>query len=302
MSLWALLWPALAIAAAPPAGRPALVIHVGNDPAALRRFEAWLGCPVDGVAAHGGQANWADWSGSIGYQIMVWRDSHRRLFWSVPLIPDGASLDDAAHGAFDRRYVVAATMIASHTAGAATIPIRTGWEFNTTHMPWASAGHEAAFVGAYRRFVADFRSVSPRFRFEWTPNLGGAADPASSYPGDDVVDVIGMDAYYNTAWDSTDAAAAWRNTVQRRYGLAWLERFAAGHGKPTAYSEWGVMSDGAGPYVAAAAAWFAGHRTLYQAYWDSDSAFPGKLSAGRLPHAGAAYRQAFAYCRAGGRR
>ena len=56
------------------AARPALVIHVGNDPGALRRFEAWLGCPVEGVGVYGCQAEWADWSGSIGYQINLWRD------------------------------------------------------------------------------------------------------------------------------------------------------------------------------------------------------------------------------------
>jgi hypothetical protein len=296
MMLW-LFVPTVAIAAAAGAARPALVIHVGNDPAALRQFEAWLGCPVDGVGIYGGQANWADWSGSIGYQINLWQGSHRRLYWSIPLIPEGAWLADAARGDFDRRYAAAAAMIAVHTAGNAAIPIRTGWEFNTPNMPWASAGKEAAFVGAYRRFVAAFRKQSPRFRFEWTPNLGGGEDPALAYPGDGFVDIIGMDAYYNTAWDSTDAAEAWRHNVERRYGLAWLERFAAAHRKPTAYSEWGVMSDGAGPYVAAAAAWFAGHRTIYQAYWNSDSAFRGKLSTGRLPRAAAAYRAAFGRCR-----
>lgn len=288
---------ALLLALAAPAARPALVVHVGNDPAAVLRFEKWLGCPVEGVSVHSGQANWADWSGSIGYQLNLWRGTRRRLYWSVPLIPEGATLDDAARGAFDARYRAAATTIAAQTPGNAAIPIRTGWEFNTAHMPWAARGHEAAFVGAYRRFVAAFRAASPRFRFEWTVNLGGDDDPARAYPGDGFVDVIGMDAYYNTTWDSADAAKAWAYNVDRRYGLAWLEAFAARHGKPTAYSEWGVMSDTAGPYIAAAGRWFAGHHTLYQSYWDSNSAFPGKLSGGRLGRAGAAYRAAFAYCR-----
>jgi len=295
-----IIGPALLLAAAAaPTARATLVVHVGNDPAALQRFEAWLGCPVEGVSVHSGQADWNDWIGSIGYQLNLWQDAHRRLYWSVPLIPEGASLDDAAGGAFDARYRTAAETIASHTAGAAPIPIRTGWEFNTTHMPWASKDHEAAFVGAYRRFVTVFRDVSPRFRFEWTVNLGGDDDPAHSYPGDAFVDVIGMDAYYNTTWDSANAAKAWRYNVDRQYGLAWLEAFAARHRKPTAYSEWGIMSDTAGPYITAAAAWFAHHRTLYQSYWDSNSAFPGKLSGGRLGRAGAAYRAAFAYCRRG---
>jgi hypothetical protein len=288
---------ALLLVLVAPAPRPALVVHVGNDPAALVRFEKWLGCPVEGVSVHSGQANWADWSGSIGYQVNLWRDTRRRLYWSVPLIPEGATLDDAARGAFDRRYRAAATTIAAQTRGGAMIPIRTGWEFNTAHMPWAAHGNEAAFVGAYRHFVTAFRAVSPRFKFEWTPNLGGDDDPARAYPGDGFVDVIGMDAYYNTTWDSADASKAWAYNVDRRHGLAWLEAFAARHRKPTAYSEWGVMSDTAGPYIAAAGRWFAGHHTLYQSYWDSNSAFPGKLSGGRLGRAGAAYRATFAYCR-----
>jgi hypothetical protein len=285
----------LAASALPP--RPALVIHVGNDPAALTRFEAWLGCPVDGVAVHGGQANWADWTGSIGYQIALWRDVHRRLYWSIPLIPEGATLADAARGTFDSRYRAAAASIAARTAGTMPVPIRTGWEFNTAHMPWAAAGQEADYIRAYRRFVAAFRGVSPRFRFEWTPNLGGDNDPARAYPGDAFVDVIGMDAYYNTAWDSSDPAEAWRYTVERPYGLAWLATFAARHGKPIAIAEWGVKADSAGPFITAAAAWFAAHRAAYQAYWDSNSTFPGKLSDGHLPRAGAAYRAAFSYCR-----
>lgn len=287
----------LLLALAAPATRPALVVHVGNDPAALVRFEMWLGCPAEGVSVHSGQANWADWSGSIGYQLNLWRETRRRLYWSVPLIPEGATLADAARGTFDRRYRAAATTIAAQTPSTSTIPIRTGWEFNTAHMPWAAKGEEAVFVGAYRHFVTAFRAVSTRFRFEWTVNLGGDDDPARAYPGDGFVDVIGMDAYYNTIWDSADPAKAWVYNVRRRHGLAWLEAFAARHHKPTAYSEWGVMSDTAGPYIAAAGRWFAGHRTLYQSYWDSNSAFPGKLSGGRLGRAGAAYRATFAYCR-----
>jgi hypothetical protein len=292
----------LLAAATPVSAHPPLVVHVGNDPAALRRFEAWLGCPVDGVAVHSGLADWADWRGSIGYELDLWRTTDRRLYWSVPLIPAGASLDAAARGTFDARYRAAAAAIAARTAGTATIPIRTGWEFNTRYFPWAADGREGAYIGAYRHFVTAFRTASPRFRFEWTPNIGGDSDPARAYPGDGFVDLIGMDAYYNTRWDLRDAAGAWRHAVRRRYGFAWLEAFAAQHRKPTAYSEWGVMADSAGPYVLAAAAWFAGHRAAYQAYWDSDSSFPGKLSAGRLPHAGAAYRAAFAYCRRGPQR
>ena len=278
-------------------GDTALVVHVGNDPADLRQFEQWLGCPVDGVAISTGQRDWTDWSGSIGFQLNRWRDTRRRLYWAIPLIPHGASLAEAGRGAYSGRYARAAREIVAGTPGDATIPIRTGWEFNADFFPWASHGREADYVAAFRRFAETFRGVSPRFRFEWVPNIGGTDDPAASYPGDDVVDVIGMDAYYDTRWLPDDARLAWAYTVERPYGLRWLETFANAHGKPTAYAEWGVMTPGAGPYIEQAAAWFERTRPIYQSYWNSDSTFQGKLSGGRLKPAAAAYRNAFASCR-----
>ncbi|WP_454883803.1 glycosyl hydrolase [Sphingomonas oryzagri] len=272
---------------------------MGNDraaPEALRSFEAWLGCRVDGVSVHTGQASWPDWAGSIGYVMALWSGSGRRLYWSVPLIPEGANLEDGARGAYDGRYVSAAKAILAGSPGNGAIEIRTGWEFNQNHMPWSSSGLEAEFGGTFRHFVKAFRRVSGRFRFEWAPAIGGRVDPARSYPGDAYVDIVGIDAYYNVRWDSPDAAMAWANNVRRPYGFDWLERFAATHRKPTAYGEWGVMSPRAAPYVRQAALWYASHPVVYQSYWNSDSSFPGRLTSARLAGPAAAYRQAFGQC------
>ncbi len=278
-------------------GETALVVHVGNDPADLRQFEQWLGCPVDGVAVHTGQADWADWSGSVGFQLNRWRGTGRRLYWTIPLIPLGASLAEAGRGRYAGRYARAAREIVAGTPGEAIIPIRTGWEFNADYWPWASRGREQDYIAAFRRFVDAFRTVSPRFRFEWVPNIGGSDDPAASYPGDAFVDVIGIDAYYDTRWLPADPRLAWAYNVERPYGFRWLEQFADARGKPTAYAEWGVMSAGAGAYVQSAANWFDHTRPLYQGYWNTDSTFPGKLSGGALESAGAAFRAAFGSCR-----
>lgn len=289
------------VGSAPPRRQPpaALVVYVGDDraaPAALRAFEAWLGCRVDGVSVHSGQASWADWTGSIGYVLNLWSASRRRLYWSVPLIPEGASLKDGAAGAYDAHYAAAARTILAGTPGGGDILVRTGWEFNQNHMPWSSQGQEQAFAATFRHFVDAFRRVSRRFRFEWTPAIGGETDPALSYPGDGHVDVVGIDAYYNTRWDSADPDTAWENNVRRRYGFAWLEGFAAAHHRPTAYSEWGVMSREAGRYVTRAAAWYAAHPVVYQSYWNSDSSFPGRLTDARLAGPGQVYRTLFGRC------
>jgi beta-mannanase len=118
-------------------------------------------------------------------------------------------------------------------------------------------------------------------------------NPEIAYPGDDVVDIIGMDFYWNTQWDPTDPAAAWDSMRTRTYGLEWHQTFAATHGKPTAYSEWGVMADDAAIYIQSVDAWFTAHDVVYQTYWNSDTAFQGKLSSGQYPVTGAAYKAAF---------
>lgn len=109
-------------------------------------------------------------------------------------------------------------------------------------MPWSSSGAEPEFGQTFRHFVTGFRRISARFRFEWAPAIGGRVDPARSYPGDAYVDIIGIDAYYNFRYDSTDAATAWSTNVLRPYGFDLLKRYAEAHRKPTAYGEWGVMS------------------------------------------------------------
>lgn len=118
-------------------------------------------------------------------------------------------------------------------------------------------------------------------------------NPVDAYPGDEYVDVIGMDFYYNIQWNPADSRLAWDEMVNAPFGLKWLEEFAAAHNKPTAYPEWGVNSDGAGPYIESAAKWFSNHNVLYQRLWNSDSQFRGKLSDGQFPNAADAYLTAF---------
>jgi hypothetical protein len=283
----------------PPAGgltpvppRPRTVVYVGNDVERLHEFEAWLGHAVDGVQLHSGSADWEDWSGSIGWLARRWLPADRPAYWSIPLMAQGATLEEVAEGRFEERHRAAARTLAEGVAGP--IHVRTAWEFNGDWMHWSAIGRPEAFVAAFRRFVGAFRAVSDRFLFEWCPNVGHyGLDSEDAYPGDDVVDVIGMDFYYDRRWMSADPEAAWQEMVERRTGLRWHQDFAASRGKPTAYSEWGVELETSAPYLRAAAAWFEAHPVLYQSYWNSDAAFRGKLSEGRLPEVGAAYREAF---------
>jgi hypothetical protein len=276
------------------AGSAALGAYAGNSASEMKQFENWLGRPVDQIVAHTGRANWKDWVDSIRWSVDLWLPFDKPICWTIPLFADSGSLSDAAAGRYQSYYEQAARTLSATRPSDAVIYVRTGEEFNGDWMPWAAAGRERDFVQAYRNFVTAFRSVSNRFRFEWNVNVRETRMKAEdAYPGDGYVDVIGMDFYYNIKWNPIDAAKAWDEMVFSPYGLKWLEDFASSHGKPTAYPEWGVNSDAAGPYIEKAARWFAEHNVVYQSLWNSNDAFPGKLSDGQYPAAAAAFVRAF---------
>ena len=66
-------------------------------------------------------------------------------------------------------------------------------------------------------------------------------DPTEAYPGDDVVDIIGMDVYAET-WDAStsDPDKRFAYFLDQPFGLKWHRDFAREHGKPISYPEWGV--------------------------------------------------------------
>jgi beta-mannanase len=268
-------------------------VYEGNSVDAHLAFESWLGKQVyENVFT--GFASWSDYDGSIGWIAGLFAPLNGRIRWSIPLIPTGATLAAAANGDYNAHYLQAAQVIlANSPADNSPLYIRTGWEFNGNWFPWAAQGLEQNFIGAYRAFVTEFRSVSPRFKFEWNANVGLTMDPSTAYPGDAYVDYIGMDFYYNSTWDNPDPIVEWYNKVNEPYGLQWLESFATAHGKPSAYSEWGINVDSP-QYIQNAAAWFSSHNVAYQGYWDSNADIQSQLSQGQYPNAAAAYRAAFA--------
>lgn len=269
--------------------------YIGNNPSDVEVAEKWLGRDVDALQMHVGFQSWSDLVGCQSWLASLFKGSHADLMWSVPLIPLGSTLAASAAGAYDSKYLQLANQFVANSAGDGQIYIRLGWEFNGDGwFPWSAVGKEQDYVKAYQNFVDIFRSVSDKFVFEWTPNVGDVGmNSENAYPGDDYVDVIGMDFYYNTQWDSKNPLTAWNYFVNEAFGLQWHQDFAAAHGKPTAYAEWGVNSDGAGPFIELAAKWFKDHNVLYQNYWESNAAFAGLLEGGQYPNAAAMYKAIF---------
>ena len=271
----------------------AIGVYTGNNPDQILQYENWLGQKISYIAAHSGRADWADWTSSISWLVKQFSGLDNQIHWTIPMFADQGNLTAAAKGEYDSYYTKAAQILANAYPNEDKIVIRVGVEFNGDWMPWAAAGHEHEFIEAYRNFVDALRTVSDKFVFEWNVNVGDfGMNPADAYPGDDYVDIIGMDFYYNQ-WVSSDPVKAWDYMVHQTYGLQWLEDFAAAHGKPTGYSEWGVQYDNAAAYIASAADWFASHDVAYAIYWDSNAAFQGKLSSGQYPTTAAAFLAEF---------
>jgi len=272
-----------------------------GGPNGVRDFERWLGRPVNVVTAYLDRTSWATMLGSVDTTLPRW-DGHRvRLTLGVPLLPRrGATLARGAAGAYDDHFrAIAARVVA---AGRPDAVIRLGWEFDGHWYPWSGWRDPDAFVAFWRRVVEVMRSVpGQRFLFDWN-SAADRTDPTPLYPGDDVVDVIGIDVYDETYGRALiDAEVRWRDLVERPGGLGWLVAFAAEHGKPISVPEWGLSSrhvDGSDPdnprFVEGMHRFVTEHDVLYHAYFDhTDDDETWSLRSGAFPRAAEAYRALF---------
>ena len=272
-------------------------VYVDSDPAHLARFEQWLGAPADAVLGYTGDRDWRDMD--PGW-IMGQFPDHPVLL-SIPLFPQTSSLAAVAAGAEDGHFRAFADKILANAGSVAApdgnIYVRTGWEVGNEGWPWTqqAKGDPAAFREAFADFADAFHSASPKFKVVWDA-AGDRGDVTQYYPGDQHVDVVSQDFYWQPQWSSYDGgdAFAYYAGSSQGQGLNELKAFAAAHGKPFAVSEWGVKPglDGT-EFIQAAAKWFDDNDVLWATYWDSDAGHPGRLSDGSDPASGAAFRDAF---------
>lgn len=216
--------------------------------------------------------------------------AHVRPDWSVGLTVTGTTLAQVAGGSNDSDFTYVANKMAL-LQPTGDIRTRLGWEMNGNFFPWYAVGNESNYISAFQRVVGLFRAISNRFKFIFCPNqtvgdgMGGFINPETMYPGDSYVDIIGMDSYYDSTYDSSDGPTAFNYKVSAPYGWSWQCNFARNHQKSLAMNEWGVNYDNAQAYVKLVAEWFRDQRYMYHNYWDSsDGGFNSQLSNGA--HAG----------------
>ena len=120
------------------------------------------------------------------------------------------------------------------------------------HEPeYAGYGTPAEYRAAWRRFVDVFRAEGVS-NVVWTWILAPtpfAANPSTAtadelYPGDDVVDWVGLDAYNWFGCRGSDGPQQWRSMAD---SAARARAFAVAHGKRLMLAEYGSVEDPADP-------------------------------------------------------
>lgn len=165
---------------------------------------------------------------------------------AVPLWVQGGTLAAAASGAYDAEWRAWAASV--RAAGFAKPVIRLGWEFNVRECYWKAlvgVENERAWVQAWRRAARAIKTELPGAVMCWNVNEGTSPpecpqDPATVYPGDDVVDEVGLDSY--DWFKPVTTEAAWTGTdghLTKRFGWNHWASFARAHGKRFSLPEWG---------------------------------------------------------------
>ncbi|WDF38232.1 glycosyl hydrolase [Streptomyces sp. T12] len=271
--------------AEPPEGRiarlPAFGAYLHYGPAGLERMKElgrWLGGhePRVGHTYLPGDL-WRNIEGGRGFldSWAEWRQdkADRMLVLNVPMmerneenVPDAEVrqlLRRAADGEFDDHFEALAERLVE--LGAEDTVIVLGWEMNGVTYTHRCAPDPERWKRYWRRIVTVMRSVPGQdFRFDFAPSRGRDAIPwTQCYPGDDYVDIVGMDAYDQPRGLTFD------QQVSEPYGLQHHVEFARAHDKPISYPEWGLFRNGDNiTWMLRMLAWMDEHKPLYNTITD----------------------------------
>lgn len=172
-------------------------------------------------------------------------------------------------------YAILAPKLASGTV------VRLGWEMNGTWYDWSTAGDDGWFASSWQRIHRTMKSANPNLVWCWNPTngenwpKGKRFDPDGAWPGDDYVDLIGVDVYHNRWAPAGTAQEQWDHLVDQDHGLRFWRDFAKAHDRPLCYPEWGTELD-SDLFVRKMFQFFGTYPTHSACYWDYNA---GDMSA-----------------------
>ncbi|WP_432098237.1 glycoside hydrolase family 26 protein [Streptomyces sp. WAC 04229] len=289
--------PTVAAEPTPPAPAPAVPAPgaPAKKPAAAPAFGAYLDYGPRGVARMAGLSRWLGdaelrvghtylpgdrWSNIEGAPTFLdaWADwrtrkADRMFVLNVPMMErneEGVGDDEVrallrrgAAGEFDHHFRALAERLVELKVPDTVLVL--GWEMNGITYTHRCGPDPEAWKTYWKRIVTTMRAVpGQKFRFDFTPSRGRDAVPwTTCYPGDDTVDIIGMDSYDQPRGMKFD------EQVKEPYGLQAHVDFAKKHGKPVSYPEWGLFRNGDNAeYMRRMLAWMDEHKPVYNTVTD----------------------------------
>jgi cellulose synthase (UDP-forming) len=205
------------------------------------------------------------------------QNRHTLMVTVEPYLPEGDKspvLDLIQQGQLDPQIRLMARTVASNAPQV--VLVRWGHEMELSGLyPWAANDPEL-YRQAFRRVVEIFRTEGANnARFVWSPAGSPGAD--AYYPGDDVVDYIGLTVLGDAQWDAAtgNAPQSFADLFAPRYALV------AHHEKPVMVAELGVSGGGEhqASWLQQASASFAQFPLLRAAvYFDAANPWPGSAN------------------------
>jgi hypothetical protein len=254
----------------------------------LEQFDRMVGKQINCVQVYNGSsATWAQWDHPwfLNHQVdanwTTWATAPgttRQLIISQTLIPTSVTNANWLAAGASGEYRSYATTLAENlvAAGLGHTIIRLAPEMNGN---WNidSVGDTASqmhqWIQFWRNTVLAMRAVpGAHFQFDWSINAAVRPLPLSEfYPGNDVVDIIGIDAYDQGV---SPGLPRWSTVYNRTDGIYDVLSFARAHRKPLSIPEWGLagtdVGDGGGndpDYVQGIANIVQNDNVAYQCYF-----------------------------------
>jgi hypothetical protein len=288
-----------------------------NGPRLLDAAGSWAGRSQDVALAFAPRNNW-DELHNLGWQLPAWSAwvsarAGRQLVYAVPMLPgpdnrsgpdgkpgtgDDVSLAACGAGAYDSHWRAVGQQLVS--TGLEDAIVRIGWEFDGEWFAWSARGRPGEYASCFRHVVDAMRGVGGQaLQFEWSSSddiaFMNPNDIEAAWPGDNYVDVIGVNAY-DVSWvansypipsDCDQSCQVSRRTVawnDMTRGVYQMRDRAKAHNKVLSIPEWGLWhrSDGHGggdnaDYIQRMYSFVKdpNNRVLYQMYFDVDYADGG---------------------------
>ncbi len=188
--------------------------------------------------------DWQGWKNTPGIR--------RQLIITISFFPQSEANTDwltaCSSGQYDQHAQALATNLVN--AGLGDSVIRLAHEANDSAsadgVPSTPAG-QAQWAQCWHHEAAAMKSVpGAGFLMDWCVNAYWQPIPlASWYPGDDVVDIIGLDAYdAGLPASMSTEPQAWQRLYTQFDGIQAIQQFAASRGKPMSFPEWSLENPG----------------------------------------------------------